>query len=127
VDLQERHGLAGTRSETPILTTPSRSFVVGRLESKFPSPVQFFGDRVEYQFHHPYDRKVVSMVMYYRDMSNAMISDRKRELQFKIMRRLEEFGDDYDYRQHTHVVSIGFGSSADVSSLRGSNLIERMR
>ena len=39
------------RTDKPLLSTPSKSFKVGRLTCKFPSPVQFYKDRCCYTFH----------------------------------------------------------------------------
>ena len=51
---------------SPLCTYPATSFAVGRLECRFPSPVQFFADRCEYTFHHPFESAEIRMVMYYR-------------------------------------------------------------
>ncbi len=44
---------------------------VGR--SRFPSPVQFYRDKCVYEFHHPYDRRQITMVMYYTDMAAVVL------------------------------------------------------
>ena len=53
--LRERHGME--RATTILFTTPALLFVVGRLESKAPSPVEFHQHHCSYSFQHPYQTK----------------------------------------------------------------------
>lgn len=116
--LQQQHGLNGN-GVTALLSAPSRHFVVGRLQSKFPSPVKFFQDCVKFSFHHPYEHKVVDMVMYYRDMRGITLNVHQRMLRFRIARRLEQFGSS-DYNEHNcrHFIDIYFNSGKDMKQLK---------
>eukprot|EP00753_Platysulcus_tardus_P014430 PLAT4365.2.p2 GENE.PLAT4365.2~~PLAT4365.2.p2 ORF type:complete len:202 (+),score=56.20 PLAT4365.2:484-1089(+) len=82
----EIKALAGGEDGEPeaLLTTPSRQFIVGRLESRLPSPVKFFEDRCEYIFNHPYEDKQITMIMLYRDMCEAELLGRRRIFRFRI-------------------------------------------
>lgn len=113
--LQQQHGLVG--AETPIYCAPSRHFVVGRLQSKFPSPVRFFKDCCKFSFHHPYEHKVVEMVMFYRDMRAVNLNAHQRLLRFRIARRLAQFGADYNEHNCRHFIEICFNSSKDMKQL----------
>ncbi len=52
-----RKGSAG--AEEPLLTVSCRSFVVGKLESKFPSSVVFYSGRCCFEFHHHIEKQQV--------------------------------------------------------------------
>ncbi len=69
--IRKTHGLDATTPSSfttlgPVCTFPAHAFAVGRLECRFPSPVQFFRDRCEYTFHHPFEAAEIRMVMYYK-------------------------------------------------------------
>ena len=126
--LEKKHGLNAKRDDAgdPMLfQVPSRTFVVGKLETKFPSPVQFYASRCVYVFHHPYDHKVITMEMHYGDMRQARVirasADRLAAgpaLEFKIDHALLQYGKDYDPGRRDHVVSIGLGSGSDADRIR---------
>ena len=126
--LEKKHGLNGGRDAAgdPVLfQVPSVAFVVGKLESKFPSPVQFYGSRCVYVFHHPYDAKVITMEMHYADMRGARLrgasADRLAQgpsLSFKIDHALLQYGADYDPGRRDHVVEIRLGSGTDADRIR---------
>ena len=42
----------------------------------------------DYQFHHPYERKRIEMIMYYADMAEVRLNESKRQLSFRINKRL---------------------------------------
>jgi len=96
-----------------------RKFRVGRLETSYPSAVDFFPDRVEYWFQHP-DHKKVKMVMWYADMSDVALSPAragKGSLSFRINRPLEYFTAQYDASNPADRLSIGIDSAEDLRRL----------
>lgn len=101
-------------SDVPLFQSPSKRFVVGKLEGKLPAVVRFLANRCEYAFHHPYAPTVIDMVMYYRDMEDAVVETGRRLFRFRIARDLLHYGSDYNYRDASHVVSIEFHSEQDV-------------
>ena len=86
-ELREKHNLLED-SDPPLFSMPSKSFTVGKLNSKFPSPVFFFQDRCEYNFIHPFEAKQITMIMYYRDMSYLTLDKVKYKMVFKVPRQL---------------------------------------
>ena len=112
--LEKKHDI----SRSIVMRTSSRSFSVGKLNSKFPSPVYFDRDCCRYSFHHPFQRKVVEMRMNYRDMTDVVLDAKTRELRFKIGRRLEQFGDDYDPTHASHFIAIGFNGVVELRDVR---------
>ena len=74
--LRERHGMK--TKPTCLFTTPALLFVVGSLESRSPSPVEFHHTHVSYSFQHPYQTKTrIDMTMQYGHMVNARIRQDK--------------------------------------------------
>ncbi len=67
-DIRSKHGLdsADDLNNPPLVTLPAKSFSVGTLCCRYPSPTRYYKDRLEYTFHHPYENSEVLMVMYYR-------------------------------------------------------------
>lgn len=62
------------------------------------------------------------MVMYYADMVDLTLSDRKQMLKFRVPHALDKFGDDYNPANWQHAVSIGFNSESDCKALRAAAL-----
>ena len=114
-DLEKKMGIESQRA---VMRTSSRFFRVGKLTSKYPSPVHFSDDYCTYSFHHPYQRKIIDMQMNYRDMGAIELNRSKRELRFKIQRKLEQFGSDYDPLCTSHIVAIGFNSDVELNDVR---------
>eukprot|EP00938_MAST-03A_sp_MAST-3A-sp1_P002696 g2696.t1 len=114
--LRSRGGMQD--SQQAILRSPSRDFRVGKLRSRYPSPVEFMEDHVKFSFHHPYERKVINMIMYYTDMALVCVQRLRREFSFKVHKKLEHFGKDYDANDRTHFITIVFNSEGDVNRLR---------
>ena len=114
--LRNRAGMMD--SQQAILRSPSRDFRVGKLRSRYPSPVEFFEDCLKFTFHHPYERKVINMVMYYSDMALVSVQRLRREFSFKVHKKLEHFGKDYDANDRQHFITILFNSDSDVNRLR---------
>jgi len=117
-DIRHTHGLGAQRSATPLLAVPSMALVVGKLQSKHPSPVQFMADCVTYHFLHPFQSKEVRMEMFYRDMHDASVDTVNRTFSFRVPRTLVQFGDDYDPNNWQHRISIGLGSGVDCERVK---------
>jgi len=115
-EIRKMGGLEG--KETPLLEISSRNFVVGKLTSKYPSMVQFYPDRCTYEFFTPYERKQISMEMFYRHMDGVKISSSQLQLQFKINHALIQFPKDYNPSLPSHKLSITFNSMVDVEKVR---------
>ena len=76
-------GLAGGAGvPPPLLCAAAKSFVVGRLECRVATPVRFYRDKCVYVFNHPFERKQITMEMWYRDMSGVRLS--QRSLRYKV-------------------------------------------
>jgi hypothetical protein len=118
-DMRKKHGLPEPEAGM-LKSTPSSKFIVGRLDCKFPSPVQFFGNKCVYTFHHPFQTAEIRMEMFYNDMQSAQV--RGRTFQFKIGHPLREFGDDYDFRNSQHFVVIELSSGGDAEWVKGTIL-----
>lgn len=95
-------GGARVAPHTKLCSVPVSSFAVGTLTCRYPSPIHFYDDRCEFQFHHPYENTVVSMTMFFRDMT--AISLRGSRFSFNIPRELLHFKVDYDPRIHCVVI-----------------------
>jgi len=107
-----------TPKNKPLFQLPALNFIVGKLQSRFPSPVQFFQNRCEYIFHHPFENKQITMVMYFSDMSQVALSKSKCYFQFKISRDLFHYGKDYDFRNSAHFVRIDLHSQHDATQIQ---------
>ena len=99
-----------------IVVLPAKSFSVGTLCCRYPSPTRYYRDRIEYTFHHPYENSEVHMTMYYCDMIQVALSGGR--LKFKLPRRLVHFSSDFDPNNPTHVIAIELGTSAASTILR---------
>ena len=109
----------GLEQSSALLRTPAKSFIVGKLTAKHPSPVAFFRDRCTYSFFHPFQSKEIQMVMYYRDMQGVRVSAVSQTLSFRLDKVLQQFGRDYNPANPAHRISIGFNSAHDMSLLQG--------
>lgn len=108
-----------TEKDVPLFSTPSSNFNVGRLSCRYPSPVHFYRNRVEYTFHHPYEATEIAMIMYYQDMSQVILpSNSPFRLAFRLPHRLIHFGDDYDPSKMDSVVAIDFPTGLAVTQIR---------
>ena len=114
-NLRQKHNLDSDSSGKPLYTAPSLKFVVGRLESKIPSPVEFFHDHVAYAFNHPYQNNQILMKMYYVHMSQKYFKKSMNAyvFEFKISSPLKHYGIDYDPGKYDHKVKIVFASEKD--------------
>ncbi|CAN0118601.1 unnamed protein product [Pylaiella littoralis] len=101
--------------EGAIITTPSESFLVGKLRCKYPSPVHFFDHKCVYTFHHPFEATRITMEMFFRDMRRATLDLTRRQLRFKIDHALCHYGGDYSHDDPSHFVVILFSSGLDAA------------
>lgn len=117
-DIRAKAGLDRLSDSTdiPLFTMPAKCFTVGNLNCRYPSPVRFFNDRMEYTFHHPFESAEIRMVMYYRDLIGPSIVSNK--LKFKVPRALTHFPADFDPSNPQHLITIEFTSSGVATSVR---------
>ncbi|CAM9927537.1 unnamed protein product, partial [Scytosiphon promiscuus] len=114
--IRQSHGLKPL--EGAILTTPSETFLVGKLRCKYPSPVMFFNHKCVYTFHHPFEATRITMEMFFRDMRCAALEPPRRELRFKIDHPLCHYGKDYSFSDPSHFVVIRFSSGLDTERVK---------
>jgi hypothetical protein len=112
--------------EQPLLTSPAKNFTVGHLQCRYPAPVEFFSDRFEYKFHHPFQNTEIQLTIYYRDMNNASLtaSPSPGKLIFRVPRHLVHFSADYDPAKHYVVLFLS--SSADLQFIR-KNIMPKIK
>lgn len=110
----------GRKYEQELFQIPSKTFVVGKIQAKLPSPVQFYSNRCEYNFYHPYQNKMIRMVMYYADMLEPFLNISLKRFNFRIGRDLFHYGKDYDHQNMNHLVQIDLNSEHDALLLRKS-------
>ena len=117
--LRERHGLKLAASI--LFTTPAQLFVVGRLESRAPSPVEFHQNHCAYSFQHPYQTKTrIDMKMQYVHMRNARVRQDRISgnfFEFRIESSLKHYGIDYDPGKREHVIKIKLASGTDATRI----------
>ena len=113
--IRDTFGLESQR-EGALRSSAARAFVVGHLSSRMGSPVRFFGDRVEYTFHHPFEQREVAMTMFFRDMRAAVLKG--SAFSFRIPHRLVHFGNDYDPGNPSHALVIELSTGADAAWVR---------
>ena len=76
--------------------------------------MEFFADRIEYDFLDGPRRDRIRMVMYFRDMVAPRLDRRRPALEFRLRRRLDMFASAYDPGDATQALRIEFDSAADV-------------
>ena len=101
---------AGDIQDPPIVVLPARSFSVGTLSCRYPSPVRFYRNRLEYTFHHPFEASEILMTMHYSDMATSHLNAGK--LKFKLPRRLTHFPADFNPNNPSHAITIELGTTA---------------
>jgi hypothetical protein len=111
---QEKKKLSGLE----LFQMTTNKMVVGRLESKLPCPVTFYQDHCRYLFQHPFERKEIQMVMYYKDMQQVQLSVQEKSLRFRIDHALEHFGQDYQAKNLQHGIKICFVSEQDTVKIK---------
>lgn len=85
---------------------PTAALWVARLRSPSPSPLHVFADRLEFDFAHPHDARLIHMVMRFGDMTCAHLAitstdaraERAPSLAFAVRGAMEQFGSDYTAR-----------------------------
>jgi len=93
-----------------------RRFTIGRARASAPSRVDFFDDRLEYDFKDERrDRSSVRMVMYFRDMRDARVDYRRPALVFRVARPLEMFTADYNPADPDSVLRVEFDEAGSLS------------
>ena len=126
--LRERHGLQ--RKPTVLFTTPAMLFIVGRIESRSPSPVEFHRNHCAYSFQHPYQTKTrIDMTMQYSHMVNAKVKQDRisgNYFEFKIHTSLKHYGIDYDPGKSDHLIKIKLASGTDAARIE-KEIIPRTR
>ena len=110
--LQPRNG----SSQKEIQSMPAKCFSIGTLNCRYPSPVFFYNERCEYQFNHPYESSVVTMTIYYRDMSDVNIVGTK--IRFKLPKRMALFIKDFDPSNPQHLIVIELSSTLHTNNFR---------
>ena len=102
--------------DPPVVVLPAKSFTVGTLSCRYPSPARFYRDRLEYIFHHPYEAIEISMTMHYPDLMQVQLNSGK--LRFKLPRRLDHFPSDFNPSNPTHAITIELGTLAAQTILK---------
>lgn len=117
-DIRAKAGLdkGGNVGDPPLLTFPARGFTVGTLSCRYPSPISFYQDRMEYVFHHPFENTEIRMVMYYRDIIGPVVVGNK--LRYKLPRALTHFPSDFDPNNPQHQITVEFTSNGAASSVK---------
>jgi hypothetical protein len=77
----------GGCAERAVLLLNLKQTVFGKCESRYSSPIQFFGTRCHYTFHHPVEKRV-EMEMNYKDMSSPTLDESRRTFSFRVNRQL---------------------------------------
>lgn len=99
-----------------LFSMPSKSFSVGSLTCKYPSPALFYSDRLEYAFNHPYEATCITMVVFYKDMQTVNIVGTK--LRFKLPRKMSLFLGDFDPHNPLHMIVLEVTTASSISAIR---------
>ena len=97
-----------------------RRFKVGKAESRYPSDVRFFEDRIEYCFvrESKFGKDHIAMVMYYRDMISAKLSMQQGCFVYRVPRQLHHYFQDYEPENQTHVMKVKFDRQSEVAEFK---------
>ena len=108
------------RTDTTILTLPVKSFSIGKLICKSPSSARFYGDRLEYSFHHPFNLSEVLITMLYRDMTSLSMPVHASggRFSFRIPKRHTLLLGDFDPANKLYVVSIELNSNLAAMTIK---------
>ena len=114
--VSKRAGGSGAAPEGCLSQCSCRRFAIGRAKASAPSRVDFFEDRLEYDFRDERRKdSAVRMVMYFRDMRDARVDYRRPALVFRLSRPLDMFTADYDPSDPTAVLRVEFSDSGELS------------
>lgn len=102
--------------DSPLLSVPAHSFAVGRITSRYPTPILFFASHCEYKFYHPYEASEITMCMYYAHMEALVI--KAGRISFRLPKALCHFKGDYDPRNTRHVVSVQLAGEGATDRIR---------
>ena len=103
-----------------LLKCKCRRFKMGKAESRYPSDVRFFDDRIEYCFvrESQFGKDHIAMVMYYRDMVAAKLSSQRGSFVYKIPRHLHHYFQDYEPENEHHVMVVKFDRQSEMDKFR---------
>lgn len=118
LDIRKKAGLFNENDGRimPLFTVPTHCITIGTLSCRYPSPVEFYPDRFQYVFHHPYEASEVHMTIYFKDMIATAILGNK--LQFRILRHMIHFTADFDHTNQHHYLVLEFASQSALLSLK---------
>ena len=93
---------------------------MGKAESRYPSDVRFFHDRIEYLFvrESHFGKDHISMCMYYRDMVSAKVSSQQGCFVYKIPRELHHYFQDYEPENEHHVMKVRFETQTEMREVK---------
>lgn len=95
----------------PLYTGNGLKLIVGNLEAKYSSKIQFYQDRITYIFYHPFENTQIRMIMFYKDMTDYKIDLNNKIFSFRIPHDLCHFKNEYIGKDPTSLLSIKFDSN----------------
>lgn len=99
---------ATTNIDQMLFSIATKSFMIGSLTCKHPSPMKFYSTHFTYIFYHPYEATEILLQFYYKDLDNFCITSTMEisRFRFRINSRLIQFDRDYDCKNPFHVIVI---------------------
>lgn len=97
-----------------------RRFKVGKAESRYPSDVRFFDNRIEYCFvrESQFGKDHIDMVMFYRDMISPKLSTQQGCFVYRIPRHLHHYFQDYEPENQLHVMKVKFERQSELTEFK---------
>ncbi len=118
---ETRAGRAPGHADGLIFKFKSRWFKVGKAESRSPSEVSCFRDRMEYCFVRESivdgAKDHIAMVMYYKDMVSPKVTPNFAFL-FKVPRALHFYFQDYEPENEHHAIKLNFERERDCEGFK---------
>ena len=99
-----------------LFTMPAKYFEVGTLTCRYPSPIYFYSDRCEYSFSHPYESTSIKMIMHYKDMISATVTNCC--FKFKLPKKLSHFSSDFDPTNPNHSIKIELATKLNSDNIK---------
>jgi hypothetical protein len=99
-----------------LFTMPAKYFEIGTLTCRYPSPIFFYVDRCEYSFSHPYESTSIKMIMHYKDMISATVTN--LSFKFKLPKKLAHFSADFDPTNPTHSIKIELATKINSETIK---------